>query len=93
MAVIGKFNPQDLRDFEAQLRSFNYRLETGIGELTHRTHKLGETWGDPQFVQFQCEVFKAQQVLKIMQEAYAEVAPRLIELAAKGESIKGPVIG
>jgi len=76
-------DPQQVRAFAAELKTFNQELQNRMLSLMGRYKALGETWQDQEHARFADEFERAMKSLKKFIETSNNQAPLLIRKADK----------
>jgi uncharacterized protein YukE len=74
-------NPDELRQFAANLATFNSILDDASSTLTAQFSELGETWRDREHIKFTQEFAQTMTAIKRFREASDEHIPFLIRKA------------
>jgi uncharacterized protein YukE len=56
-------DPERLREFASQLKAYNEFVEAMMASVREATKRLGETWRDPQFEEFETVLGRTRNLL------------------------------
>lgn len=63
MPMLAHSDPERLREFALQLKSYNDFIETMMASVRQGTRRLGQSWRDPQFEEFETVLERTRNLL------------------------------
>ena len=90
MSTPVEIDSTELRQFASSLELFNAQLSEGLAALAGQFQRLGETWRDPAYRQFEQEFETLSNNARRFMEETGQTVPRLAALADRVEQVYGP---